>query len=195
MNREEFKKIVSAIKSVYPKFGIVDKEQFDFWFSMLNDIDYGHMQLTVQKYVSEEKWPPTIADLRKSYTESTQTKILDVNEAWGEVQKAIRSYGSYQEVKAIESMSETTASVVKNMNYKELCLSENQMADRSHFMKMYNTYSERTQKQAQLPPAVAQQLEDTISANALGLSMPEYKVANAEQTRYVSYKDEDGFNL
>jgi len=173
MTREEFKIIVTALKSVYPKFGITDKLQFDFWFSMLEDIDYKTMQLTVKKYVSEEKWAPTIADLRKSYTETAQPKVLDANSAWGEVQKAIRYNGTYGEEKAYESMSPTTAQVVKNMGYKELCLSENQMADRAHFMKMYEVYKDRQQKQAQLPEGLKEDINQLTGDLTKMLSMPE----------------------
>lgn len=190
MNREEFKKIVAALKSVYPKFGIETKEQFDFWYELLKDIPYKTMQLTVKKYSLEEKWPPTIADLRKSYTQTTKLQILDSNQAWGEVKIAIRNFGSLREVEALESMSPITATVVKNMSFKELCLSENQMADRAHFMKMYDSYSEREQKQSQLPPGVKKELDELMGANALGLEMPDYKTKLEERTHYISYESE-----
>lgn len=175
MTREQFKIIIVALTSNYRTFAITEKVQFDYWYSMLQDIPYKQIQLTVNKYIAEEKWPPTIACLRKSFIESTEVQALDSNSAWGEVQDAIRYHGSYGEKKAFESMSPVTAEVIKNMGYKDLCMSQNQMADRAHFMKMYDSYSERKQKTAQLPPTIQKQLSETIGAKALGLEMPKYK--------------------
>ena len=101
MSREEFKVIVSAIKSVYNNFGIKEKPQFDFWYSIIKDIDYNTMQLSVKEYVSTNKFSPTISDLRGICSTTIYGDIKDAGACWEEVIKAIGRYGMYRQDKLL----------------------------------------------------------------------------------------------
>ena len=70
MEREEFKILVKAMKAVYaqPTF-IPDKDAFDVWYGLLQDLPYEQANLAIQKYMTSEKFPPTIADIRTKATE------------------------------------------------------------------------------------------------------------------------------
>lgn len=51
MEREEFKILVKAMKAVYaqPTF-IPDKDAFDVWYGLLQDLPYEQANLAIQKY-------------------------------------------------------------------------------------------------------------------------------------------------
>ena len=65
MEREEFKILVKAMKAVYaqPTF-IPDKDAFNVWYGLLQDLPYEQANLAIQKYMTSERFPPTIAEIR-----------------------------------------------------------------------------------------------------------------------------------
>lgn len=149
MNKKQFSFIIAALKSNYRNFGVDTKEQIEFWYEMLKDIDYQILELAVKKLISEMVYPPTIADIRKAVAETIEEPMLDAAGAWGEVKLAIRNYGSYREEEALKSLSPITRKVIEGMGWKELCWSksENEMANRAHFIKLYEALTDREKKE------------------------------------------------
>lgn len=150
MNKKEFALIIAALKSNYRNFGVETKEQMNFWYDMLKDIEYSVLELAVKKLICEMVYPPTIADIRKSVAETIQAPVLDAATAWGEVRDAIRRYGFYRKEEALKSLSFLTRKVVQGIGWQELCLSENQMADRAHFIKMFESIAQREKQERML---------------------------------------------
>jgi hypothetical protein len=70
------------------------------------------------------------------------------------VTKVIRKYGSYNEQKALDELDTMTRRTVQYFGYRELCISENPMVDRAHFLKMYESMTERENKNNLLSPAL-----------------------------------------
>jgi len=159
MNKREFMIIIAALKSNYRNFGVESKEQMEFWYSMLKDIEYPVLEIAIKKLVSELVYPPTIADIRNAVAETTEIPALDAAGAWGEVRDAIRYYGSYRKEDALESLSPLTRQVVQGMGWQELCYSENQMADRAHFIRMYETLVDRERKERVIPLPVKENMK------------------------------------
>ncbi|QZY56685.1 replicative helicase loader/inhibitor [Crassaminicella profunda] len=153
VTREEFKVIVAALKSNYRTFGIDTKQQFEFWLSMLEDLEYQVVEVAARKLVSESPYPPTIADIRKAAADVVSPELPSSADAWGEVVQAMKKFGSYNAEKALKSLSPLTRKAVKIMGFRELCVSENQMADRAHFLKMYKVLEQRekTERVLSLP--------------------------------------------
>ena len=89
----------------------------------------------------------------------------DSGDAWGEVIKAINHFGHYRQEEALASMHEPVALAVKRMGWRDLCLSENGMADRAHFLRIYETMEKRTAEDNLLPAP----LKETITL--IGRSM------------------------
>ena len=160
VNRQEFKNIVMMLKGAYKNFIIENETQFSLWYGLLSDVSYEALNLAVSKHIAESEFPPTIASLRKAVSVISNPEVAALNnaDAWEEVKEAIRKFGYYRESEALESMTPITAHVVRAMSWRDLCLSENQMADRAHFIKMFDTFKEREQKQALLPEGIKQQL-------------------------------------
>ena len=79
-------------------------------------------------------------------------------EGWEQVQRAIRRYGSYEQQKALDSMDEVTRQAVQQMGWKNICLSDNETADRANFRMIYERLAERRRQDAQLPEALRQRI-------------------------------------
>ena len=153
INKQEFAIFASALRTYYPKEKLLPNEQaMQLWYNQLQDIPYKVAELTLNKWVATNKWSPSIADIREQATEVTQGAAKDWGEAWQDVLRAIRLYGSYEEDKALNSLDETTRRVVKNMGYRNLCFSEEIQVDRANFRMMYERQIERNKQDAQLPP-------------------------------------------
>ena len=153
MNKKEFAIFASALRTYYPKENILPNEQaLQLWFNQLNDIPYDVAEVTLNKWVATNKWSPSIADIREQATDITQGGAKDWGDAWQEVLRAIRLYGSYEELKALESLDETTRKVVKRLGFRNLCFSEDIQVDRANFRMIYEQQLQRDRQDAQLPP-------------------------------------------
>lgn len=153
INKKEFAIFASALRTYYPKENLLPNEQaMQLWFNQLNDIPYNVAEVTLNKWVATNKWSPSIADIREQATGLTQGEAREWGEAWQDVLRAIRLYGSYEELKALDSLDEITRKTVKHLGYRNLCFSENIQNDRANFRMIYEREQERARQSAQLPP-------------------------------------------
>lgn len=121
---------------------------------LLADIPPDDLQTVVDQCLAECKFLPTIAEIRERYHALTRKLGQpSASEAWGEVTQQIRAVGY---IGTPTFANPVTAQVVKMMGWRDLCLGENMVADRAHFMKMYDQVVERgDQVQKLLPQSVA----------------------------------------
>ncbi len=161
MTREEFKVLCKGMKAVYtqPSF-LPDADAFNIWYSLLQDIDYMVAQAAIQKYMLTNKFPPTIADIRECATTIKAGEKPLWSDGWEEVLKAIRKYGSYRESEALESMTEITRKSVQRLGFRNICMSENIMADRANFRMIYEQIAEREHTSKQIPIKLSSLIED-----------------------------------
>jgi hypothetical protein len=64
---------------------------------------------------------------------------------------AVRKYGSYNKMEALESLDSLTRKCVESIGYTELCMSENIMVERAHFQKVFEVFAKREQTDKQIP--------------------------------------------
>ena len=153
MNKKEFAIFTSALKTYYPRENIIPNEEaIELWHRQLQDIPYSLAELALNKWVATNKWSPSIADIRETAAGIKQGEPKSWGDAWQEVLKAIRVYGSYQEQEALESLDERTRQVVKRLGFRNLCFSEELQVDRANFRMIYEQQTERDKESAQLPP-------------------------------------------
>lgn len=156
MTKNEFKNIVAGLVSNYPGLKIENQAQFNFWYESLKDIDYELCQIGVMKMVQTLKFTPTIANIREACTIDNS---LPVTDAWDTVMSCVRYCGSYRETEALEKMDPTTRRVVESIGYRNLCMSENIMADRAHFIKLYEQIATRERQDNLLPVGLQEKLK------------------------------------
>jgi len=164
VTKQETTIILGILKTAYPRFYIdlseeAVKETILLWNEMLSDYTLQVVKIAIKKLIAEMIYPPTVAEVRASLVEITTKPVLDVSEAWGQIKKAIAKYGYYQEKKALESMNDEVREIAIRFGFKNLCMSENQMADRAHFIKLYDRYVLEKKRQKQIPWAIKKQQE------------------------------------
>jgi hypothetical protein len=176
MTQIETAALLGILRVTYPRF-YADippediKISVDTWTLMLSDTSFEVAQVALQRLIATSKFPPTIAEMRESISAVRYPSMLDSGEAWGEVTEAIRNYGYYRQEEAMASMCEPVRLAVQRMGWRELCMSENGMADRAHFLRIYESMVKRTKEENQLPIALKEAIKAIgleQSSNILG---------------------------
>ncbi len=156
MTKKEFSQLSIGMKAAYPRFQMLaTDEEMSFWYQMLKDIPYEVAENAVMEHICTNVFPPNIAEIRKLCMERCKQPILDFDEAWGVVQRAISAHGRYHPEKAFAEMDELTLSVVNNLGWTNLCQSENPVADRANFREAYMDRAKALQGRNQLPDFIA----------------------------------------
>lgn len=125
MSGEEFMGVVAALKGLYPKAGILDTEmQVSIWANVAKNIPPQIGEQFVIDWALSSKYPPTLADFNKYALEKLLPPVKDAMEAWGDVLRAVSSYGYDRQEQALASLDELTASVVRHMGWYSICMSE-----------------------------------------------------------------------
>lgn len=152
MTRDEFKILVKGLKAVYaqPTF-IPDQDAFNMWFALMGDLPYDVCNVSIQKYMLTNKFPPTVAEIREMAAGVVNGDPLTWGESWERALNAVRRYGSYNKAEALNSLDSLTRKCVESIGYMELCMSENIMVERAHFQKIFDVYQRREQTDRQMP--------------------------------------------
>lgn len=147
MDYNEFALFAAALKTFYPGSGIMpNSKAVSLWYNQLKDLDYKIAEMALNAWVSTEKFPPKISEIREKYNLLSGFEIEDWSAGWEQVQKAIRYKGMYREQEALESLDEITRQCVERLGFQSLCTSENVAADRANFRDIYKTLQERAKK-------------------------------------------------
>lgn len=166
MTDKEFETIALAIKAAYPNSNVLpDKYAMKTWYRALMDLDYQVTENAVWEHISTSVFPPSIAEIREKCTARLSPMVNDWGEAWEEVLQAIRKYGSYREEEAVASMSRLTTIAVCRMGFKNLCQSDNPVADRAHFQRIYEGMVKEEKRQTQLPEFVRAEKSQMIESH------------------------------
>lgn len=69
MNKIEFKQIMERIQGAYQNRFAVSDETRKVWYECLQDLEFETAREALTGYIRVSEFPPTVADLRKRYTE------------------------------------------------------------------------------------------------------------------------------
>lgn len=153
-----------ALKTYYPRENILPNDKaMELWFFQLQDIPYKVAETGLNKWVSLNKWSPSIADIREMSASITQGDMPDWGEAWEEVSRAIRQFGSYQPAEALASLSPMARKATERIGFRNLCISENPQTDRANFRMIYERLVERERKDSQMALSLKQLIADIQS--------------------------------
>lgn len=157
--------ILKALRGAYPEKTIPD-QTVEVYMRCLADLPLPALEAAVLNHIASSKWFPTIAELReKALALLPGQRMPTATEAWAEVMRAFEMVGYYG---TPEWSHEAIARTVAAMGWQNLCLSENGMADRAHFLRLYEVYCKRLREdQLMLPEArrLAAQLEEPKELN------------------------------
>lgn len=164
MTKSEFMKLASALKTYFPRFETLpNAEALELWFNELKDLPYQIAVTALRKYVNtpSNRFPPTIADFREMAAQMIDNDLVpDWAAGWAQVTRAIGAYGMWNPDAAIESMDEITRACIKRLGWKELCMSENPVADRANFRMIYEQIQQQKKETAALPAGLKQNIAE-----------------------------------
>lgn len=168
MTAKEFAIFADALRTYFPREALLPNNQaMELWFMQLQDIPYPVAEAALNKWVTTNKWSPSIAEIRELSAEIKNGRLPDWGEAWDETCKAIKRFGFYRPKEALESLSPLTRETVNRLGFTNLCMSENPTADRANFRTCYEIVAKREQ-QAQI---LSLPLQETIKQLSDGFAM------------------------
>lgn len=151
MNKQEFGVFASALKTYYSKENLLPNAQaMELWYRELCDIPYYVAETALRKWVATNKWSPSIAEIREMTAGIVNGEPLTWGESWERALGAVKKYGSYNKGAALNSLDPLTRKCVESIGYIELCMSENIMADRAHYQRIFEVYAKREQTNKQI---------------------------------------------
>ena len=170
MNKAEFSLIAKALRTYFPRHNMLpNAEAASLWYEALKDMDYAVMSAALSKWVTTEKWPPSIAELREKCSELVNGKLPDWGEAWMEVSQAIRRYGWSRPEEAMATMSPTTRTAVDRIGWTAICTSENPEIIRAQFRQVFEICARRETEDRQIPAALKEAIAQIGAAKTLQL--------------------------
>lgn len=141
--------VIKRLFAAYPSQS-VSEATVVVYLAMLQDIPADTLAIVVGQCIAECKWLPTVSELRDKYLSLVTPAQRTPGEAWGSVERAIRYVGH---VATPTFTDPITAQVVKQMGWRNICMSDKIAVERAQFIKMYETLVARTTAQTRLLPA------------------------------------------
>ena len=164
MDKKEFALFAMALRTYFPREQILpNPEAMELWYQELNDIPYDTAIAVLRIWVNLNKWSPSIADIRETYFNIVNGNQHTWQDGWDSVMTAIRRFGYYSPKEAmnyLESTDPIAADCVLKMGFRNLCMSENSVADRAAFRSCYEILQKREKEDKQ----IALPLRNTINS-------------------------------
>jgi hypothetical protein len=113
------------------------------WASSFEDVPFGMVWNAVQQWILKEEYPPPISKIRERCMDmlKPQDRPKTAQEAWEDVIKAIKRFGSYRMDEAFKTLEERTKRAVRVIGWQNICASEAIGIERANFIKFYDSYN------------------------------------------------------
>lgn len=169
MNTEsEVAKLVGVMAMAYPSTQM-GPDNIRVYVAMLKDIPLDILTASVQQCMAESEFLPTIARIREKSLTLIRPAAPEPLEAWGIVLKEIQRVGFYRSPKFDDPI---IAKAVDCIGWQTLCSSENQIADRAHFGKVYEGLLRQAENDRRIIPA-ARQIQEQVRLMIAERSVPD----------------------
>lgn len=179
MTRDEFSRCLALIRSYWPHgTSSWHTDAIQAWESLLLDLDANLVAATIQVLATEgREWPPPPGVVRQRASQLVSA-LPSSDQAWGEVREQVRRVGSSRGTEnwTTRTVSEPTWShpligeVADRLGWDSLCQSTNEMADRAHFLKLWEHAAAHQRTTEAMPPAARAALA------AHGIELPNLSV-------------------
>jgi len=148
MTPDQAKALLGVLTSYWPKADL-PRETLVLYRDHLLDFDLEPAAQAVATLGATSRFWPTVAELRQAIIAAADPDPLpDPDQAWREVAIAARDGIYGRPVWSHRAVAETVQAMG---GIRELAVSENQMADRAHFLRLYETCKARADRLKQLP--------------------------------------------
>jgi len=147
--KAQISEMIGALATMYPREEI-STENCKAYAVKLCDIPVSVLIVVLDQCGAEMKWFPSVAEIREKARLLTSQDALPAFQAWAIVQKA---FSETRWGHSPEFNDPIIAEAVRCLGWNELCNSENQVADRAHFAKIYDQLVARRESDERLLPA------------------------------------------
>ena len=145
MKEIEAASLMAILAAAFPSAKI-SKETVSVYVSNLEDITYEDGRRAVDNLIRLNDFFPSIAALRREVLNSSGLLCPPREAAWLEVEVGLRRHGRLARVEWSHDSIETA---VKTMGWTNMCLSENIDVVRGQFFKVYDSISQRSDRETQ----------------------------------------------
>ena len=165
MTLNEFNDFAMRMKSMYQKENIMNNDYtMSLWYEHMADLDYGIAKKALDNWFETEKWSPSLSDIRHTYSLLVNGEYAPWSSEWEKVEYAVRSkYGRYRKEEALNSFTEITRRCVLALGWDNLCDSENIMADRAHFGRIYEELSSKKRERNMMSEQIKNLIDTATS--------------------------------
>lgn len=136
----------------------------------LHDLDVDLLRQAATKELRTARFMPTPGELRRAALQLVVGRIPSADEAWGEVQRAIRRHGRYGRPTWRHSL--TAQAVADVGGWRRLCDSEDPTGDRIAFRKAYEATHDQAEQDALTAPGLAPQALTAPTTHSLAIDPP-----------------------
>lgn len=152
MDKRQFALLAAALRTYYPRENLLpNMEALDLWYEKLQDLDYAQVNAGVARWVSTNRYSPTISDIRSFSMKATHGELPDWGASWNTMKRMISKWGYMREDKALEEMDPITREVVMRLGFQSICQSEDEEVLRGQFRRIHEDVSRMASEDAQVP--------------------------------------------
>ena len=156
MTRDETKYILASISAVYPPHLMpkVTETTINIWHQVLQDLNCKDVSVAVVAWLTTNKYPPTISDIRERITLAKLPEIDSADAAWGKLMRAVSACGWNQPAKARSILGERIWRVIAHFSWMHFCTMpmDSESTFYAQFRSAYESRIRRETEQAQMPP-------------------------------------------
>lgn len=150
-------KLIGILTAVFPNHLSADGVRT--YATLLSDVPTPVLKVAVEQCANDCKFFPSVAEIRERVRSVSTIAPSNAAEAWEEVMIAMRRVGFYGFPTFENPITQRT---VDAMDWQALCSSENAIADRAHFLKLYDQMIERSKQDSKLLPS-ARAMRDELN--------------------------------
>lgn len=166
-------KMLKLLGEAYPTFQL-SRASIEVYVGLLTDLPAALLEQAVLEHISRSAFFPTIAELRGAAFDLLEAAhpSLSAHEAWLVVQDEIHRIGHAGHPEFVDPL---LTQAVDALGWRQLCLSDNPIADRAHFVQVYQALLERRKQEQRRPLEVRRFIALQVgSPSALPESAGEY---------------------
>ena len=158
MTRDETKTMLATMSAVYPHNLMPDVTEItvNVWYQLLKDITYKLASVAVAGWISINKYPPTIADIREMVT--THQDAVTPEQEWTRLLGAIRKYGHTMPAEAEAELGDLWPGTTDWQYYCQMMV-DDLPNEKSRYLRMITTKQKREKTNAQMPESVRKMLD------------------------------------
>lgn len=153
--KKELLSMWSLLLAEYPESGKTDSKEvlqmrFALFAQLAEELQWDVFKASIMQHIHSSKWFPKVSEIREIAMKLMQGSEETAGESWGRLVELIRRHGWNDPPKLKDARMKKCVDAMGGWQY--LCRSENAMADRAHYLKIFDTIAARDRDERMLLP-------------------------------------------